>query len=88
MQDGMDKTLRAVRRNAGLRGLFAHLAIFAISFAFAFALNLDWRYFWLLIGWTLGLVLHGLAAIGPGQFIGARSDARRLRELLGDGEAV
>lgn len=86
MTEALDNTLRLIRRRAGLRGFLAHLALFALCLGIAVALNLDWRYFWPLVGWTIGLILHGLSAIGPGQYIGLGREAERLRQLVNDGE--
>jgi phosphotransferase system glucose/maltose/N-acetylglucosamine-specific IIC component len=85
MQDETYQTLRAIRRAAGLRGFFAHLLVFAIVFCVAVLSGLDWHYFWPLTGWTIGLIFHALAAIGPGQLIGSEWEEIRIEELADKG---
>ncbi|MDT9599002.1 2TM domain-containing protein [Sphingosinicella rhizophila] len=85
MDDAVRRTLRMIRRNAGLRGYFAHMILFAIVILAALTSGLEWRLFWPLVGWTIGLFLHGLAAIGPGQFLGGAWEEERLRSLSDEG---
>ena len=73
--------VRSLARMIGLPGFLGHAAFFAATLAIATALGLDWQYFWPLLGWSLGLALHGLAVIAT-LFIGlGRKDNRTVEPL-------
>ena len=76
-------TLRMIRRKAGLRGFFAHLGLFGAAIFIALLTGYDWSLFWPLVGWTVGVAIHGLMAVGPGQFLGGLREADRLQRLSG-----
>jgi len=87
MQEPIVRTLRMIRRNAGLQGFAWHLTLFAIALIASFATHLEWPYFWPFVGWTIGVLLHGLAAIGPGQFLGSPWETERLRKFFDEGKS-
>ena len=76
-----EHTLRFIRRLAGMRGFLAHLlAYLAVSLA-SFAMGTGDQAVPLMVGWGVGLLMHGLAALGPGQFLSSRADARIVERL-------
>lgn len=81
MHRDTQRALRAIRRAAGMRGFIAHLLLFAAATGLAAILGLDWHYFWPLVGWTIGLAFHALAALGPGQWIGSAAEEAQVEQL-------
>ena len=84
MRPEMEKTLRAIRRAAGMRGFLAHLLLFIGLLCLMLPYSLERQLFWPLVGWTIGLIFHGLAAIGPGQIIGSAWEEERLEQLAAE----
>jgi len=72
MNDRLTHVLRRIRRAAGLRGVFVHLAVFAVAVAVAYVTHLDWQLFYPLLGWSFGLLLHAVSALAAGEFIERR----------------
>ena len=81
MHQDTRRTVRAIRLAAGLRGFVAHVLLFGVAHGLAILLDLDWRYFWPLVGWTVGLAFHGIAALGPGQWIGSAREEEWIEQL-------
>jgi hypothetical protein len=82
MSADLGQALRAVHRAAGLRGLAVHAFVFAAAFGLAWLTGGERTYFWPFVGWTFGILLHGVAALGPGQFLQASWEEERLRSAL------
>ena len=75
------RTLRFIRRLAGMRGFLAHLlAYIAVSLTF-FSFGPEGESVPLMVGWGVGLLMHGLAALGPGQFLSSRAEERIIERL-------
>jgi hypothetical protein len=51
-----------------------HAALFTLVVSSIFALGEDWALFWPLVGWTVGLALHGVS-----MFIALQTISRHLR---------
>lgn len=69
-----------------LKGFYTHLVIFIVINLFLFLLNWfsggTWWFYWPLLGWGIGLVVHGLNT-----FVGSGSmtrnwEERKIRELM------
>ena len=62
------KLARARRRVAAIKGFYVHLLVFALVLAGLFAINAvsggPWWVLWVLFGWGIGVVAHGLAVFG------------------------
>lgn len=77
------RKLRFIRRLAGMRGFLTHLLAYLLVSMIFFLLGPKGEPVLLMVGWGIGLLVHGLAALGPGQFVGSRAEARMLDRLCG-----
>lgn len=72
----------------GLRGFYLHLGRYLLVVACLFALNLAltpqrlWS-LWVMGGWGLGLVFHGLRVFQPLEFLGPGWERRQVEKRLG-----
>jgi hypothetical protein len=76
---------RAHQRVEALRGFYMHLVVFVVVNAGLFVLDMlssggTW-FFWPLLGWGIGLVIHAVSVFARGPF-GADWEARKIRELM------
>jgi 2TM domain-containing protein len=76
---------RARQRVEALRGFYIHLVVFVVVNAGLFVLDMlssggTW-FFWPLLGWGIGLVVHAVSVFARGPF-GAEWEDRKIRELL------
>jgi 2TM domain len=60
-----ERAARAKRRVAALKGYYIHLSVFVLVMAGLAVINLlrgpPWWVLWVLLGWGIGVVAHGLA---------------------------
>jgi hypothetical protein len=60
-----EKLARAKRRVAALKGFYVHLTVFVLVMAGLAVINFltgqPWWVLWVLLGWGIGLLAHGLA---------------------------
>ena len=81
-----ERVARARRRLAALKGFYVHLFIFALVLAGLTIINAavggPWWVLWVLLGWGIGVVAHGLAVLGQGSRAIADWEARKLREFM------
>jgi hypothetical protein len=61
----------AEKRAEELQGFYVHLLVYAVVNGGLFAINLlsrddggTWWFYWPLVGWGLGLIIHALATFG------------------------
>jgi hypothetical protein len=78
---------RAKQRVEILSGFYVHAIVFAIVnlglAAYNLATNPDSIWFiYVLGGWGIGLVAHGVYALGPGRFLGEAWQERKIREEM------
>jgi len=79
-----ERALYHVRR---LRGFYHHVFFFVLINAGLAAINLLSRpevlwFQWPLLGWGIGLALHGLSMLRRRPWLGADWEARKVREYL------
>jgi hypothetical protein len=83
-----ERLAHARRRVAALKGFYLHLFIFAVVLAalaiINFAVGGPWWVLWVLLGWGIGLLAHGLAVLGQGSRAIADWEERKLRQYLND----
>ena len=82
-----DAYQRAVRRVRKLRGFYLHAMVYATVMTMLIVINLlsSSGRFWFpfpLLGWGLGLAIHGLAVWQGGRWLGAEWEARKIAEIL------
>jgi hypothetical protein len=80
---------RARRRVAALRGLYIHLTVYVLVNALLVVINLvttpgTWWFYWVLLGWGIGLLAHGIAVFGFGNggWLGREWEDRKVREYM------
>jgi hypothetical protein len=77
---------RAKARVEELKGFYVHLMVYVVVNAGLVAINLlttpgSYWFYWPLIGWGIGLIIHGLMVFGGGLF-GSAWEERKVRELM------
>ena len=88
MEDGA-RYEAAKKRVEEIKGLYMHIGMFAIINLALFAINMIttpdtlWFY-WPLLGWGVGLVIHIFVFVAEGRFLGPDWEDRKVRELVGD----
>ena len=75
------RTLRFIRRLAGMRGFLAHLLAYLVVSLTFFSVGPNGDAVPLMLGWGVGLLMHGIAALGPGQFLSSRAEERIVERL-------
>ncbi|HEX6001260.1 MAG TPA: 2TM domain-containing protein [Hyphomicrobiaceae bacterium] len=81
-----ERLARAKRRLAALKGFYTHLFIFILVMACLAIINAavggPWWVLWVLLGWGLGVIAHGLTVFGQTSRRIADWEERKLKELL------
>ena len=73
--------VREIRRAAAVRAFVLHLLLFGGAVALGLATGLDWDYFWLFAGWTIGVALHAVTAAVSAFFLFGPRDEERIGEV-------
>ena len=77
---------RAKQRVAELRGFYTHFAIFMLVTAGLAVLNWatgdDWWVQWVIFGWGIGVIAHGMAVFATTPKFVSRWEKRKLRAYL------
>ena len=82
-----DRFRAAKSRVAQLRGFYVHLTTFIVVNAFLVTLNLltspdSLWFYWVLLGWGIGLVAHALQVYGSFTIFGRDWEERKIEEYL------
>jgi hypothetical protein len=81
-----DKLERAKRRVAEIKGFYIHLFVFAVVVAGLFVANAlssgKWWAQWVLLGWGIGVLAHGMALLVRGSRRVADWEQRKIRQLM------
>ena len=78
---------RAKKRVEELKAFYSHLFVYLAVNAGLFLLNIItsprhlWFY-WPLIGWGIGLSIHGLSVFGTQRLLGKEWEDRKIREIM------
>ena len=78
---------RAKARVEALKGFFVHLSIYLVVNLFLLTLNLLttpdrlWFY-WPLLGWGIGLTIHGIVVFALDKFFGPEWEEREIQKRL------
>jgi len=85
---GEARLAHARRRVAALKGFYVHLIVFALVLMGLIVVNSatggPWWVVWVFLGWGLGVLAHGLAALGRGSRAIAAWEERKLRDYLAE----
>jgi fatty acid desaturase len=77
---------RARRRVEALKGFYIHLFVFVLVLAALTIINAaaggPWWVLWVLLGWGIGMLAHGLTVFGQSSRVIADWEERKLRQLL------
>lgn len=83
-----DKYLRAKRRVEEMKGFYGNLLAYIIVIpALAYINYISTDFPWVIfpmVGWGLGLLLHGLDAFGYSPFLGRNWEERKIKEYMQD----
>ena len=83
-----ERLARARRRLAVLKSFYIHLFIFAVVLVALTIINAavggPWWVLWVLLGWGIGLLAHGLAVLGQTSRAVADWEERKLRQYLNE----
>jgi hypothetical protein len=85
---GDERAARARRRVAALKGFYIHLSVFVLVMAGLAVVNLligrPWWVLWVLFGWGIGVLAHGLAVSARTSRAIANWEERKTQQLMRD----
>lgn len=77
---------QALKQARELRGFYNHLLVYVVVNLFLFAIDYfggsDWWFYWPLLGWGIGLSVHGLNTFMGTRGFGLDWEERKARELM------
>lgn len=78
---------RAKKQVEEIKGFYGHAVSFVAVNAFLIYINLKYTpqelwFFWPVLGWGIGLVLHGMKAFNYMPFLGKDWEAMKLKQFL------
>src|SRR5882724_10563521 len=77
---------RAEQRVAALKGFYVHLLVFVLVVAGLFVINLitgePWWVLWVLAGWGIGVLAHGVAVSGAAHQTASSWKERKLKQFM------
>jgi hypothetical protein len=81
------KYQKAKERVETIKGFYIHLTVYAVVNLLLFSINMivspeNLWFFWPLMGWGIGFVMHALSVFGFSPRFGADWEERKIRELM------
>jgi len=80
-----DRYRRAKRRVNEIKGFYSHLATYSGVIGLLFLIDLMtggvWWFYWPLLGWGIGIVVHAFRVFGAG-WLGSDWEQKKIRELM------
>jgi 2TM domain len=80
------KLLRVRRRVAAIKDFYIHGCVFTLVTlglgAINFAAGGTWWVLWVLLGWGIGVLAHGVAVFGHGSKRMAEWEERKIKQLM------
>jgi fatty acid desaturase len=77
---------RARRSVPALRSFYLHAILYAAVMALLFAIDWlggpGWWFVWPLLGWGIGVAMHGISVFGIGGLFGEAWQERKTQEML------
>ncbi len=78
---------QALKQAREIRGFYNHLLIYVVVNVFIFAIDWfsepgEWWFFWPLLGWGIGVAVHGLNTFLGTRGFGVDWEERKARELM------
>lgn len=82
-----ERYARALKRVKDVKDFYIHLGVYLIVNAGIFAINMltspdTLWFYWPMLGWGIGLAIHGFSLVTEGRFLGEEWEERKARELL------
>ena len=82
-----EKYEKAKRRVEELRSFYSHLFIYLAVNTGLFLLNIvtaprNLWFYWPLIGWGIGLAIHGFSVFGTRKILGEDWEERKIKEMM------
>jgi len=81
------KYLKAKKRVKELKGFYVHLGVYVLVNSLLFLSNIAtspdilWFY-WPLIGWGIGIVMHAVYVFGFGLWLGPDWEEKKIKEIM------
>ena len=81
------KYQKAKKRVEAMRGFYVHLGVYVVVNTLLFFINMVaspdrlW-FFWPLLGWGIAIILHALRVFGPGRYLGADWEEKKIKEIM------
>lgn len=78
----------AKKRVEDIKGFYTHLLVYACVNAGLFLINLltspgNWWFYWALLGWGIGLAVHGLTVfVFEGRWLGPEWEQRKIERIM------
>jgi hypothetical protein len=85
-----NKYQKAKERVRELRGFYSHLGAYVVVNSLLFLINITtspdvlWFY-WPLLGWGTGLVMHAVYVFGLGRWFGPDWEEKKIQEIIDEG---
>ena len=78
---------KAKKRVEEIKGFHSHLVVFILVNVGLFLFNYfiskgTWWFYWPLLGWGIGLVIHGFNTFGTHLFLGQDWEDKKIKELV------
>lgn len=78
---------RAKKRVEDLKSFYSHLFVYVAVNSGLFLLNIltsprHLWFYWPLIGWGIGLTIHGLSVFGTERLLGTDWEERKIKEIM------
>jgi hypothetical protein len=77
----------AKRRVKAIRGFYIHLVVYVLVNALLFLIDITtssgvFWFYWPLLGWGIGLVLHAVFVFGVGYWLGPEWEEKKIKETM------
>jgi hypothetical protein len=85
-----NKYQKAKKRVAAIRRFYAHLGTYVMVNVLLLLVNITtspealWFY-WPLLGWGIGIVVHAVYVFGPGRWLGQDWEEKKIKEIMDKG---
>jgi hypothetical protein len=82
-----EKYEKAKKRVEEIKGFYSHLIVYVIVNIGLFLLNLfttpgNWWFYWVILGWGIGLFFHGMGVFVFSKFPGKQWEERKINEVM------
>ena len=81
-----EKYRRAKRRVAAIKGFYIHLiayiSVITLLFFIDFLTPGGWWFYWALLGWGIGIIVHALSVFGITGLLGSDWEEKKIAELM------